>query len=202
MIAPAPISAAARPTWAALSESSARARSNSFPTSFASCANASLTRSGIERLFGELIAISSIVRIGSVRLLIRGKVRAAIGRLRNRAGAVRRTLQEPHRAKAGEYRQSQKGRRLAPRECLRAADEVAEIAGLDLVRDAFDLRRGFPDVGSRDRKIVVEFPRRAAHRLGQVSNVIRAGVLLAVDRLLELVGCLRRHVLGRVHRLV
>src|SRR6201991_143484 len=144
MIAPAPISAA-------LSGSSARARSNSLPTSFASCPNASLTRSGIERLLGELIAISSVIRIRSVRLVIWCKSSAAtMDLLRSSVGTVRRTLQEPYRAEPCEHRQTQKRRRLAPGEGLRAADEVAEIAGLDLVGDAFDLRRRLADISSRN----------------------------------------------------
>src|ERR1700704_5905940 len=105
------------------------------PTSVASWPNASLTRSGIERLLGELIAISSIVRIGSARLIWCKFAAATVVRPRRSVGAVRRTLQKPHRAEPCEHRQPQERRRLAPRERLRTADEVAEIAGLDLVGD-------------------------------------------------------------------
>src|SRR5882757_4035462 len=188
MMAPAPISAAARPTWAALSASSARARSNSLPTSLASCPKASLTRSGIERLLGELIAIPHIVRIGSNRRIWCKSSAAGMVHLRRSAGAVRRTLQEPHGAEPCEHRQPQERRRLTPGECLRAADEVAEIAGLDLVGDAFDLRCRLADVGACDRKIVVEFPRGAAHGVGQVADVVGALILLVINSLLELVG--------------
>src|SRR4051794_22735872 len=141
MIAPAPISAPARPTWAALSASSARAKSNSFPTSLASCANASLTRSGIERLFGKLIAVSLIGRIGSVRLrrisrpgrrisrpgaAVWGRAGAGVtAALPRSVGIIRRTLQEPDGAETGEHRQAEEGGRLTPGERLRGADEVA-----------------------------------------------------------------------------
>src|SRR3954454_4107374 len=127
--APAPISADARATCAALSASSARASANSLPISLASWVTASPSKSGIDRLFAECIAISFVaapatgVTGGAAgRAVVAGVVLDAHVKLLA-GGCFRRTLQEAHRPKTGEDGKPKERGRLPARKILRFAQQ-------------------------------------------------------------------------------
>src|SRR5437763_11551697 len=181
--APAPIIAAARPAWLALSESSARASSNSLPTSLANCPTASLNSSGIDRLSGELIAISLSSRIRSASgIQITGPAPAGL----TVVGALRRTLQKTNESETGKHGHSQKRGWLPPRKGLRALQQIVEVSVPDRVGNHFNLRRRLSDVSPGNRQVVVELACCPAHRIRKASDVFGAGIFLAVDGLLEL----------------
>src|SRR3954452_10625938 len=206
--APAPIIAPARPTCASLSIVSAFASSISLPSSLASWAKASLTRSGMERLLAEFIAISLVVAlrpIGAVAaalpvgaaaaaaLPIGAAAAAAVGiagEIRGAAicRALGRALQEAHHRKTREYRHPEECGRLTTGKGLDLLHQVFEVAVPDGVGDVLDLRGGLPHIAARDRKVVVELPRRAAQRVGKVADIFGADVLLPLHGLLQPVG--------------
>src|SRR5437868_423060 len=189
--APAPISAEARATCAALSASSARASANSLPISLASWLTASPSRSGIERLLAEAIAIALIAglatcvagRGAACTVIAPAVVDTYVKLLAGRC--VGRTLQEAHRAKAGENSQTKERGRLPPRKILGFTQQVVEVAGPDGVRHRFDLGGGLADIGAGNRQILVELPRSAPHGIGNAADIFGAGVLLVVHRVLQ-----------------
>src|ERR1043166_762167 len=138
--APAPISAEARATCAALLASSARASSNSLPISLASWLTASPSRSGIERLLAEAIAIALVAglatrvagRAAACTVIAPAVMDTYVELLAS--GCVRRALQEAHRAKSGENSQTEERGRLPARKILGLAQQVVEVSGPDRVR--------------------------------------------------------------------
>src|SRR3954462_1017777 len=132
--APAPISAEARATCAALSASSARASANSLPISLASWLTASPSKSGIERLLAEAITVpfvsSAAARIA--RCAPGAGIAGAVMHAHVELLAVRsfrRTLQKAHSAKAGEHRKAEERGRLTAGEVLGLTDKIVEISG-------------------------------------------------------------------------
>src|SRR6202022_2370421 len=156
------ILAAAGPAWFAFSDSSARARSNSLPTSLASCPTASLKSSGIDRLLCEFIAIPCVI-MRPVNASPR--IAAATRHMRVRTFDVAcRTFQEPHDAEAGQHGHSEKCGRLPSRKGLGPSHKIFKVPGPDCIGHAFDLRRRLPDISAGDRKVAIELPGRPTNR--------------------------------------
>src|ERR1700676_4735906 len=114
---------------------------------------------------------------------------------------IRRTLQKPDHAEAGEHGEAEERGRLPACERLGASDQVVEVAVADAIGNNLDLGCGSSNVGRSDREVGFELAGGTTHRAGEIADILRSRTLLLVHRLLDRLAGLRSKVLCRVSEL-
>ena len=122
--------------------------------------------------------------------------------LRARAiGVSRRALQKSHHAEPREHGHTEKGGRLPSRKRLGSFHKVIKVSGPDRVGHTLDLRCRLPDVRAGNRKVAIKFFGCSTDGPCEAADVVRTRALLAIYGLFQLVGCLRRNILGSINEI-